>query len=158
MKGLQINGYLILGLIPLTSDGQLSHQFKWFNLVQNCGWSCQMNPIIQFEDPYRFILSGWEAIIYNKRNIVVCNSKLFCTNQKKCFYFVNTIFKLQFFCLVNHSAMADFDEIDLTSNKDDSILGGALCSGTPVLFTKNLGFVTIVAVDFAGQDFNSSVQ
>ena len=55
--------------------------------------------------------------------------------------------------------MSDFDgdKIDLTSNKIDSILGGALCSGTPVLFTKNLGFVTISAADFAGQEFNTLV-
>ena len=46
------------------------------------------------------------------------------------------------------------DKIDLTRGMEDSILGGALCSGTPVLFTKNLGLVTISATDFASQDFN----
>lgn len=40
---------------------------------------------------------------------------------------------------------------------DDSILGGALCSGTPVLFTKNFGLVSIMPSDFISQDFNMFV-
>lgn len=46
------------------------------------------------------------------------------------------------------------DKIDLTRGGEDSILGGALCSGTPVLFTRNLGLITVNPTDFTSQDFN----
>lgn len=49
------------------------------------------------------------------------------------------------------------DKIDLVRGEDDSILGGALCSGTPVLFTKNFGLVSIVPTDFTSQDLSMFV-
>lgn len=45
------------------------------------------------------------------------------------------------------------DKIELVRGGEDSILGGALCSGTPVLFTKSVGLVSITPTDFATQDF-----
>lgn len=51
----------------------------------------------------------------------------------------------------------DQDKIDLVRGGEDSILGGALCSGTPVLFTKSVGLVSITPVDFANQDFTAFV-
>lgn len=49
------------------------------------------------------------------------------------------------------------DKIDLVRGGEDSILGGALCSGTPVLFTKNFGLVSVIPSDFISQDFNMFV-
>lgn len=49
------------------------------------------------------------------------------------------------------------EKVDLTRGREDTILGGALCSGTPVLFTKNLGLVSVTPTDFGGQDFNQYV-
>lgn len=49
----------------------------------------------------------------------------------------------------------DQEKIDLVRGGEDNILGGALCSGTPVLFTRNLGLVTIIPTDFNAQDFST---
>lgn len=49
------------------------------------------------------------------------------------------------------------DKIDLMRGGEDRILGGALCSGTPVLFTRNLALITVTATDFSAQDFNAFV-
>lgn len=51
----------------------------------------------------------------------------------------------------------DQEKIDLVRGGEDNILGGALCSGTPVLFTRNLGLVTIMPTDFNTQDFSTCV-
>ncbi|XP_076632615.1 nuclear pore complex protein Nup133 isoform X2 [Colletes latitarsis] len=73
----------------------------------------------------RIMFTGWEAIIYDDHDILVVN------------------------CISDHEQ----DKIQL-ARKEDSILGGALCSGTPVLFTKNFGLVSIMPTDFVSQDFN----
>lgn len=61
------------GLIPF--NGQtLSNQFKWFIPVK-------IGPMMQFKNlestilSFRFILFGWEAIVYNQTHVVVVNSK-----------------------------------------------------------------------------------
>lgn len=74
----------------------------------------------------KFILSGWEVIIYNRDEVLV----------------------------VNTGSEHEQDDIDLMKGREDSILGGALCSGTPVLFTRNHGLVTITPMDFSTQDSN----
>ncbi|XP_076223493.1 nuclear pore complex protein Nup133 [Nomia melanderi] len=75
----------------------------------------------------RIILCGSEVIIYGDHDAVVVN------------------------CMSEHEG----DEIKL-AKKEDQILGGALCSGTPVLFTKLLGLVSITPTDFTSQDFNTN--
>ncbi|CAK9828636.1 Nuclear pore complex protein Nup133 [Anthophora retusa] len=113
-----------LGLIEL-SGTTLATSFKWFIPVK-------IDIIFYHNDaestlvPYRFILCGWEAIIYNQHKILVVD----CTSEH------------------------EQDKIDLIRGGEDSILGGALCSGTPVLFTKNLGLVSIMPTDFMSQEFN----
>ncbi|XP_076290954.1 nuclear pore complex protein Nup133 isoform X3 [Lasioglossum baleicum] len=73
------------------------------------------------------ILCGGEAIIYDDYDISVVN------------------------------CMSDFEENKMQlGRQEDKILGGALCSGTPVLFTKASGLVSITPTDFASQDFNAS--
>ncbi|KAG6799905.1 nuclear pore complex protein [Apis mellifera caucasica] len=115
-----------LGLIQL-SGTTLANTFKWFIPIK-------IDPISYHNDAestlvsYRFILCGWEAIIYNQYKVLVVN----CTSEN------------------------EQDKIDLVRGGDDSILGGALCSGTPVLFTKNFGLVSIMPSDFISQDFNMS--
>lgn len=58
---------------------------------------------------------------------------------------------------VTAASEIDQDKIDLVRGGEDSILGGALCSGTPVLFTKSVGLVSITPLDFPTQDFNTFV-
>ncbi|EFN82872.1 nuclear pore complex protein Nup133 isoform X2 [Harpegnathos saltator] len=120
--------HFALGLIPLTGTS-LSNTFKWFVKVQidPLFYDDDMEMIESTLSSYRFILSGWEAIIYNQYNVLV----------------------------VNTASEIDQDKIDLVRGGEDSILGGALCSGTPVLFTKSVGLVSITPVDFATQDFNT---
>ncbi|CAL7941714.1 unnamed protein product [Xylocopa violacea] len=115
-----------LGMIQLLGT-TLANTFKWFIPVK-------INSISYHNDAestlvsYRFILCGWEAIIYNQYEVLVVN----CTSEH------------------------DQDKIDLVRGGEDSILGGALCSGTPVVFTKNFGLVSIMPTDFISQDFNMS--
>ncbi|XP_053999157.1 nuclear pore complex protein Nup133 [Hylaeus anthracinus] len=115
--------HFALGLMQLSST-TLANTFKWFipiklDLIIFSG--CPESSLV----PYRFILCGWEAIIYNESLVLVVN------------------------CMSEHER----DEIQFV-RKGDSILGGALCSGTPVLFTKNFGLVSIIPTDFPSQDFN----
>ncbi|KAG7207192.1 hypothetical protein KM043_008877 [Ampulex compressa] len=118
--------HFALGSIQL-SGVTLGNSFKWFIPVK-------IGPLLYHDDAestlvsYRFILCGWEAIIYNHYNVLVVN------------------------CTSDH----DQDKIDLVRGGGDSILGGALCSGTPVLFTKSLGLVSVMPTDFTSQDFNAS--
>ena len=121
------------GLVPL-SRTSLSSAFKWFTRVKICLLMSKINNegiesrILSF----RFILSGWEAIVYNHESVIVVNT-------------------------MNEHEQDQIDLIDLRGG-DDRILGGALCSGTPVLFTRNLALITVMPTDFSAQDFNASVQ
>lgn len=118
--------HFAIGFISL-SGTSLANAFKWFMPVK-------LGHLMYHEDTeavilsYRFILSGWEAIIYNQHNVLIINT------------------------LVEHEQ----DKVDIVRGGEDSILGGALCSGTPVLFTRNLGLVSIIPNDFTTQDFNAS--
>ncbi|XP_046481627.1 nuclear pore complex protein Nup133 isoform X1 [Neodiprion pinetum] len=118
--------HFAIGLIPLV-DTKLTNTLKWFIPLK-------IGPLRYRDDiestilSYRFILSGWEAIIYNQQTVLIANR------------------------MSEH----DQEKIDLVKGGEDNILGGALCSGTPVLFTKNLGLVTIIPMDFNAQDFNMS--
>ncbi|XP_034193341.1 nuclear pore complex protein Nup133 [Osmia lignaria lignaria] len=118
--------HFALGLIQL-SGTTLAHTFKWFIPVK-IDLLFYQNDIESILVSYRFILCGWEAIIYNKTDVLV----------------------------VNYMSDHEQDKIDLVRGEDDSILGGALCSGTPVLFTKNFGLVSIVPTDFTSQDLSIS--
>lgn len=115
-----------LGLIQL-SGTTLANTFKWFIPIKTKSMLVYHNDIELALVSYRFILCGWEAIIYNQYEVYVVN------------------------CMSEHEQ----DKFDLVRG-EDSILGGALCSGTPVLFTKNFGLVSIVPTDFISQDFNMS--
>ncbi|XP_043529238.1 nuclear pore complex protein Nup133 [Frieseomelitta varia] len=115
-----------LGLIQL-SGTTLANTFKWFIPVKIDSISYH-NDAESTLVSYRFILCGWEAIIYNQYEVLVVN------------------------CISEHEQ----DKIDLVRGGEDSILGGALCSGTPVLFTKNFGLVSVMPSDFMLQDFNMS--
>ncbi|XP_015587429.1 nuclear pore complex protein Nup133 isoform X2 [Cephus cinctus] len=119
--------YFALGLIPL-SGTMLSNMFKWFIPIQIGYYYMIHDNTEPISQPYRFILSGWEAIIYDRNSVIV----------------------------VNTTSEHEQDNIDLVKGGEDSILGGALCSGTPVLFTKNNGLITIIPTDFNTQDFNTS--
>lgn len=118
--------HFALGLLPLNGTS-LTSSFKWFIQLK-------VGPLRHQEDPetaissFRFILSGWEAIIYNSHTVLVVNT----TNEH------------------------EQDKIELVRTAEDKILGGSLCSGAPILFTRNSGLVTISRPDFTGQDFNSS--
>ncbi|OXU23558.1 hypothetical protein TSAR_013208 [Trichomalopsis sarcophagae] len=118
--------HFAVGLIPL-SGTTLTNSFKWFIPIK-------VGPIFHNEDmesiihSYRFILSGWEIIVYNHHDVIV----------------------------VSNLSEYEQDVIDLTRRGEDSILGGALCSGTPVLFTRNLGLITISSTDFTSHDFIQS--
>ncbi|KAI4497473.1 hypothetical protein M0802_007484 [Mischocyttarus mexicanus] len=119
--------YFALGLIPLFG-ASMGNSFKWFIPVK---FDYIVFPNVDIETillSYRFILCGWEAIIYDQCDVIV----------------------------VNCSSEHDQDKIELIRDKEDSILGGALCSGTPVLFTKNAGLVSIIPTDFSSQDFNTN--
>ncbi|KYQ46946.1 hypothetical protein ALC60_14035 [Trachymyrmex zeteki] len=122
---ISIQIHFALGLLPLVGT-TLSNSFKWFIPVK-------IDPIFYHNDiesrlvSYHFILCGWEAIIYNRHNVLV----------------------------VNTASEVEQDKIDLVRGSEDGILGGAICSATPVLFTKSIGLVSIVPVDFAVQDFNT---
>ncbi|KAL6440868.1 hypothetical protein ACFW04_003354 [Cataglyphis niger] len=117
--------HFALGLLPLI-DTTLSNSFKWFIPIK-------IGPLFYHDDiesmlvSYHFILCSWEAIIYNQHNVLV----------------------------INTASEVEQDKIDLVRGGEDSILGGAICSTTPVLFTKSVGFVSITPVDFALQDFNA---
>ncbi|XP_050469604.1 nuclear pore complex protein Nup133 [Bombus huntii] len=115
-----------LGLIQL-SGITLANTFKWFIPVKIDSISYH-NDVESTLVSYHFILHGWEAIIYNQYEVLVVN------------------------CISEHEQ----DKIDLVRGGEDSILGGALCSGTPVLFTKNFGLVSVIPSDFISQDFNLS--
>lgn len=119
--------HFALGLLPLV-DTTLSHSFKWFIPIK-------IDPLLFYHDDieftlmsYHFVLCGWEAIIYNQHNVLV----------------------------INTASEIEQDKIDLVRGGEDSILGGAICSATPVLFTKSIGLVSITPVDFAVQDFSMS--
>ncbi|KAG5319781.1 NU133 protein, partial [Acromyrmex heyeri] len=122
---ISIQIHFALGLLPLVGT-TLANSFKWFIPVK-------IDPIFYHNDiesrlvSYHFILCGWEAIIYNRHNVLV----------------------------VNTASEVEQDKIDLVRGSEDGILGGAICSATPVLFTKSIGLVSIVPVDFAVQDFNT---
>lgn len=68
--------YYFAGLIPLTGT-TLSNTFKWFIKVQvdPLFFDDNMEMIESTLSSYRFILFGWEAIIYNQYNVLVVNSK-----------------------------------------------------------------------------------
>ncbi|XP_014219795.1 nuclear pore complex protein Nup133 [Copidosoma floridanum] len=119
--------HFAVGLIPL-SNAQISNSFKWFIplKINNAGFN--KDSIESAIKSYRFIISGWDIIIYDKHNVII----------------------------ISNLSEYEVDNIDLARGEKDSILGGALCSGTPVLFTRNLGLITITASDFANQDFNQS--
>nr|XP_033334871.1 nuclear pore complex protein Nup133 [Megalopta genalis]XP_033334872.1 nuclear pore complex protein Nup133 [Megalopta genalis]XP_033334873.1 nuclear pore complex protein Nup133 [Megalopta genalis] len=75
----------------------------------------------------RLILYGREAIVYDDYNVIVIN------------------------------CMSDFEENEIQlGRQEDKVLGGALCSGTPVLLTKVSGLVSILPTDIGSQDFNIS--
>ncbi|KYM94728.1 hypothetical protein ALC62_14709 [Cyphomyrmex costatus] len=122
---ISIQIHFALGLLPLVGT-TLSNSFKWFIPVK-------IDPIFYHNDieswlaSYHFILCGWEAIIYSRDNVLV----------------------------VNTASEVEQDKIDLVRGSEDGILGGAICSSTPVLFTKSIGLVSVVPVDFAVQDFNT---
>jgi len=122
---ISIQIHFALGLLPLVGT-TLSNSFKWFIPIK-------MDPLLYRDDiestlaSYHFILCGWEAIIYNRHNVLV----------------------------INTASEVEQDKIDLVRGNEDSILGGAICSSTPVLFTKNVGLVSITPLDFATQDFNT---
>jgi nuclear pore complex protein Nup133 len=121
---ISIQIHFALGLLPLVGT-TMSNSFKWFIPIK-------MDPLLYRDDiestlaSYHFILCGWEAIIYNRHNVLV----------------------------INTASEVEQDKIDLVRGNEDSILGGAICSSTPVLFTKNVGLVSITPLDFATQDFN----
>lgn len=116
-----------IGLLPL--DGTtLTSTFKWFTQVKIDYFTFQSENVYSLSE-FRFILSGWEAIIYDSSMLLVVNT----TNEH------------------------EQDQINLIPGREDRILGGSLCSGTPVLFTKNLGLVTVSPSDFTAQDFNNSI-
>lgn len=66
---------------------------------------------------------------------------------------------ISFLFSLSAASELDQDKIDLVRGGEDSILGGALCSGIPVLFTKSVGLVSITPTDFAvqSQDYNTFV-
>ncbi|XP_076243006.1 nuclear pore complex protein Nup133 [Calliopsis andreniformis] len=115
-----------LGLISLSST-TLANTFKWFIPIE---YKCVFyNEYVELNlVSYRFILCGGEAIVYDKDDIFVVN----CTSEH------------------------EKQEMITLPQGRDRILGGALCSGTPVLFTKNFGLISIIPTDFASQDFNTS--
>ncbi|KAL7299771.1 hypothetical protein TKK_0007518 [Trichogramma kaykai] len=117
--------HFALGLLPLNGT-TLTNSFKWFVPVK-VGSIYYGDDIESTIHSYRFIISGWEIIVYNKHNVHV----------------------------VSNLSEYEQEKIDLIRG-DDSVLGGALCSGTPVLFTKNHGLITISPTDFSNQDFNQS--
>ncbi|KAL2713004.1 nuclear pore complex protein Nup133 [Vespula squamosa] len=119
--------YFALGLIPL-SITSMANSFKWFIPVKFDYILFYHVDIETILLSHRFILCGWEAIIYDQFNVIVVN------------------------CASEHEQ----EKIELIRGKEDSILGGALCSGTPVLFTKNVGLVSIIPTDFSSQDFNTN--
>ncbi|XP_012274831.1 nuclear pore complex protein Nup133 [Orussus abietinus] len=118
--------HFAIGLFPL-SGTNVKNAFRWFIPVK-------IGPFMYHEDTesmilsYRFILSGWEAIIYNQHSVLV----------------------------VNMVSEHEQDKIDLMKGGEDAIVGGAMCSGTPVLFTRNLGLVTVIPTDFSIQELNAS--
>ncbi|KAK0083764.1 hypothetical protein PV325_008252 [Microctonus aethiopoides] len=117
--------HFAIGLLPLNGTS-LTNSFKWFVPVK-------IGPLLKDEIDYaisshRFIISGWEAIVYNPQTVLVVNT------------------------MNEHEQ----DKIDLIRSCEDKILGGDLCSGNPVLFTRDLGLVTIISTDFTSQDFNAS--
>ncbi|XP_066593314.1 nuclear pore complex protein Nup133 [Prorops nasuta] len=115
--------HFALGLIPLNGT-ILKTAFKWFIPIK-VGLVMYHSDAESTILSYRFILCEWEIIIYNQHSVIVCSS----------------------------ASDYDEDKIDLIRGGEDSILGGALCSGTPVLFTKNVGLVSITPTDISSQDF-----
>ncbi|KAF7996446.1 hypothetical protein HCN44_002078 [Aphidius gifuensis] len=116
-----------IGLLSL--DGTtLSNTFTWFTQVKIDYFTYQNDNVYDLSE-FRFIYCGWEAIIYDSSTLLVVNT----TNEY------------------------EQDQINLIRGNEDAILGGSLCSGTPVLFTKNLGLVTITQSDFTSHDFNNSI-
>ncbi|XP_012252662.2 nuclear pore complex protein Nup133 [Athalia rosae] len=116
--------HFAIGLIPLTGV-TLTNSLKWF-MPLKLGPAIYQDDIDSTIFSYRFILSGWEAIIYNQQTVLVANTM----------------------------SELDQEKIDLVRGGEDDILGGASCSGTPVLFTRNLGLVTITPTDFNTPDFS----
>ncbi|EZA47610.1 hypothetical protein DMN91_012410 [Ooceraea biroi] len=123
---ISIQIHFALGLLPLVGT-TLSSSFKWFIPIK-------IDPLLYRDDiestlaSYHFTLCGWEAVIYNRHSVLV----------------------------VNTASEIDQDKIDLVRGSEDSILGGAICSATPVLFTKSVGLVSITPMDFATQDFSTA--
>ncbi|XP_008544817.1 nuclear pore complex protein Nup133 [Microplitis demolitor] len=115
-----------LGLLQLNST-TLVTPFKWFMPIK-LGPMLYQDNVDSTINSFRFILSGWEAIVYNYCTVLVIN----VTNEN------------------------EQDKIDLIRRGEDKILGGDLCSNTPILFTRNLGLITIQTSDFTAQDLNSS--
>lgn len=118
--------HFALGLLPLMGT-TLSNSFKWFIPIKFDGFIFYHDEIESLLASYHFILCGWEAIIYDRKDVLV----------------------------VNTTSEVEQDKIDLVRG-EDSILGGAICGSTPVLFTKSVGLVSITPVDFAAQDFNTT--
>ncbi|KAJ8683493.1 hypothetical protein QAD02_019285 [Eretmocerus hayati] len=118
--------HFAVGLLPL-SGTSLTNSFKWF-------LSIKVDSVFYNDDiesiirSYHFVFAGWEVIVYNQHHIII----------------------------ISNLSEYEQDKIYLTRGGDDSILGGALCSGTPVLFTRNLGLITVSPSDFTNQDFNQS--
>lgn len=118
--------HFALGLLPLVGT-TLSNSFKWFIPIRINVILFNHNDAESLLASYRFILCGWEAIIYDQHDVIV----------------------------VNTASDVEQDKVDLVRGREDSILGGAICSSTPVLFTKSVGLVSITPLDFATQDFST---
>lgn len=151
--------YYFAGIIPLTGT-TLSNTFKWFLKVELGPLSTIYVDIEMIESTlssYRFILSGWEAIIYDQYSVLVVNSEYIYEFLSNTIFLVRKLLYCQILKIFTAASEIDQDKIDLVRGGEDSILGGALCSGTPVLFTKSVGLVSITPVDFPTQDFNTFV-
>ncbi|XP_058801780.1 nuclear pore complex protein Nup133 isoform X2 [Phymastichus coffea] len=118
--------HFAVGLLPLSGTA-LTTSFKWFIPIKT-GPVYAMNEVETFIHSFHFIMSGWEIIMYDDHDVIV----------------------------ISNLSEYEQEKVDLTRGREDTILGGALCSGTPVLFTKNLGLVSITSTDFGSQDFNQS--
>ena len=76
-KLLHYTVHFSLGLIPLVGNS-LSSSFKWFI-------STKLGPVFVYQEAvaslfiYRFIISGWEIIIFEKNEVLVVSSKT-CIN------------------------------------------------------------------------------
>ena len=133
------------------SGTTLANTFKWFIPVKIDSISYHSDAESTLVS-YRFILCGWEAIIYNQYEVLVVN----CKSKSIAKFYIGLLYTLSNETILGISEHEQ-DKIDLVRGGEDSILGGALCSGTPVLFTKNFGLVSVMPSDFMLQDFNMFV-